>query len=398
MHLLIGIENTTDRMIQRGVMKKILILANHDMGLYNFRFELIQHLIQQGFEVHFSVPVGSKVPLLEGLSAIYHPTEMNRRGKNLFQDISLFTFYLKLIRSLKPVVILSYTAKPNIYGGIASSVLGVPQLANITGLGSELQGNGKSANLLRYLYRIGLRKTRAVFFQNSSNMKYFMEHGLLNAKPLTKNTQRPVTLPGSGVNTDRFKPLEGKVFSDTGSARFLFISRIMQDKGIEEFIAAAKSVKVQYPACQFDILGFYESDTYRKEIESLQKQGVIHSVMLSEDTRIQMADADCVVLPSYHEGMSNVLLEAASSGLSVIATDIPGCREAVLDGVSGYLCVKKDAESLGQQMVRLISRSADEKCAMGLAGRKLMVEQFDRRVVIAAYMREIQEIVGAPHA
>lgn len=367
-------------------MKKILILANHDVGLYNFRMELIERLIREGFEVHFSVPDGSKVSLIEAVGAVFHPTSLNRRGKNPLQDLGLLWFYVRLIRHIRPGVVLTYTAKPNIYGGMACKMLRVPQLANITGLGSELHGNGKAAVLLRHLYRVGLKRAKTVFFQNVRDRDYFTENRLLF-------NQDTVVLPGSGVNLERFNPLEEKTFSSAGKASFLFISRIMKDKGIEEFLDAACRVKAEYPACTFTILGFHEGDTYKVRIEKLLEEGVLKSVSFSEDTRLQMADADCVVLPSWHEGMSNVLLEASASGLPIITNDIPGCREAVVEGVSGLLCVAKDTASLVDNLERFVRLSSEEKETMGEAGRRLMEERFDRNRVIEAYVEHISKVV-----
>lgn len=366
-------------------MKKILILANHDVGLYNFRMELIERLISEGFEVHFSVPVGSKVPLIEALGAKFYPVSLNRRGKNPVQDWSLFRYYMGLIRRIRPVAVLTYTAKPNIYGGLACAMLRVKQLANITGLGSELHGNGKVAVLLRWLYRIGLGGAKTVFFQNEWDLSYFTGNGLVAQ-------QEAVVLPGSGVNLDRFAPRPGKGFSPAGQARFLFISRIMQDKGIEEFLDAVLSVKRAYPDSCFAILGFYEGDTYQSRIQDLLRDGILESVFFSEDTRVQMADADCVVHPSWHEGMSNVLLEAAASGIPVICSDIPGCQEAVIDGVSGLLHQVRRQESLEDAMKRFIVLSAVEKQAMGLAGRRHAEARFDRQKVVEAYVSRLREL------
>lgn len=364
-------------------MDKILILANHDVGLYNFRLELIQLLIQEGYEVHFSVPMGSKVSLIVETGAIHHPTVMNRRGKNPVQDLGLLWHYIGLIKRIRPAAVLTYTAKPNIYGGMACAMLRVKQLANITGLGSELHGNGKAAVLLRRLYRTGLRQAKTVFFQNERDLAYFTEHGLLAG-------QEAVVLPGSGVNLDRFALFPGKAFSPAGRARFLFISRIMQDKGIEEFLGAACSIKRAYPDSRFTILGFFEGEAFRSRIQELLGDGVLEAVLFSEDTRVQMTQADCVVHPSWHEGMSNVLLEAAASGLPVICSDIPGCHEAVVDGASGLLHPVKSEEALAACMMRYIAYPAAEKQAMGLAGRRHMEALFDRQVVIECYMKRLR--------
>ncbi len=375
-------------------MKSVLILANHDVGLYNFRAELIEQLIQQGFDVHFSVPFGEKVHLIEKMGAIYHPAVINRRGRNPLQDLALFFHYLGLIRSLRPSAVLTYTAKANIYGGMACRITGVSQLANITGLGSELSRDGRVASLLRWLYRVGLSKSHTIFFQNESNKLYFLQRGLINARATGAGRPQVMVLPGSGVDVERFRPDPHKEFSDIGKARFLFISRIMKDKGIEEFLDASEKVKRLFPESQMDILGFYESEEYRKRVETLQAQGVIGDVIFSDDTRVEMHQADCVVLPSYHEGMSNVLLEAAASGLPIITSDIPGCREAVIDGCSGYLSEVRDANQLQDRMIRIIHQNSAAKQAMGTAGRKWMMEKFDRNQVIDAYMKCLENILN----
>lgn len=379
-------------------MVKILILANHDIGLYNFRAELLQRLIDEGYSVHFSVPSGKRVPLIEAMGAVYHKTRINRRGKNPFQDMALLACYLKLIIHLRPAAVLTYTAKPNTYGGIACRLTRVPHLANITGLGSELHRKGYMARIMGWLYRVSLRTTRVIFFQNNSDLEYFIDQKIINQNISLNNSPKLHVLPGSGVNLERFTPDPAKQFSDTGMARFLFIGRIMKDKGIAEFLEAVEVIKSRYPSTQFEILGFYESEAFKFQIESMQNQGLIQSVILSEDIRRQLKTTDCVVLPSHHEGMSNVILEAASSGVPVITTDIPGCREAIINGETGYLCVARNAGHLAEQMERFINLDSDSKRALGRGGRVLMEERFNRKIVIDAYLRELTSLVGNEQA
>lgn len=373
--------------------KSILILANHDLGLYNFRIELIQQFINEGYKVFISVPDGEKISLIEELGAIHIPVRMNRRGINILEDSRLLFHYFAEIRSIKPDVLITYTIKPCVYGGIISRVLKIRLLAAITGLGSGLYRDGIAACILRRLYKLGLANAKTVFFENAENMQYFKTHQLIDF-----NKSRAVLLPGAGVNIEKFRPDANRSFSDVGKGKFVFIGRIMKEKGIEEFLGAAELVKSEYPQVKFDIVGFYETHTYRVRIDELQSAGVIDSVIRSDDTRTQMKSADCVVLPSYHEGMSNVLLEAASSGIPIITSDIAGCRESVIDGKSGFLCNVGDAVQLSERMIQYLNLTAEARMEMGNLGRELMRNNFDRTLVSKAYHQEIKIALGDNHA
>ena len=361
--------------------KKILILANSSSGLLEFRGELITALKEKGYDVAASLPELEEKGRLEALGCRVIHTPFARKGTDPIKDYQLFCTYKRLIREEAPAAVLTYTIKPNIYGGMASGALKVPCLANITGLGSALENPGLLGKLTAFLYRLGLKKDAAVFVQNPSNREFVLRKGLASEKQVQ-------LLPGSGVNLEKFSVTE--LPEETG---FLFISRVMKEKGIEEYLKAARKLKAEQPQLKFTILGACEED-YSEMLTNLVKKGVIEYPGKVPDTRPYLEKAQCQVHPSfYSEGMSNVCLEAAASGRAVITTDHPGCRETVLDGASGYLVKPKDADSLEDAMRRFLALSKEEKQAMGLAGRKHMEEHFDRQIVINRYLEAI-EIYG----
>ncbi len=362
-------------------MKKILILGNNDIGLYNFRRELVERLISDGHQVIFSVPYGEKVPFLIESGATYFPIDINRRGKSIAEDFLIYKKYQKLLKSLKPDLVLTYTIKPNIYGGIAASKVGIPCIATITGLGTALQGKGMGTKAIQWLYRYGLRKNRWVFFQNQNNREYFITN------KMTKKSNI-VVVPGSGVNVNSYQ--DEKIPHQT--INFLFIARLMKEKGIDEFLDAAMEIKIRYPHTVFQVLGFYDELIYQEKIENLVSEGIIEYLGVSNDTREQMAMADCIVLPSYHEGMSNVLLEGAASGLPLIATNISGCKEAIEHGKTGFLCESKSASSLVEAMEIFLALTSEERREMGRLGREKMIREFDRRIVVNRYVECIESV------
>lgn len=363
-------------------MKKILIIGNNDVGLYNFRKELIEALILDNFQVAVTVPYGEKVEMLKELGAEYYSIEINRRGTNFKEDYIVYKRYKELITRVKPDFILTYTIKPNIYGGIAAKQLHIPCIATITGLGTALQGNGWKKNLIKSLYKYGISKNKVVFFQNESNQDFFVKEGLVNR-------ERTVVVSGSGVNTDYFTP--ATVPHDT--VNFLFIARLMREKGIEEYLEAAKKIKPQYSNTVFQLLGYYDEDCYKKQVEALVSAGIVEYLGVSNDTRTEMAQADCIVLPSYHEGMSNVLLEAAAFGLPLITTNINGCKEAVEDGITGFLCEKQNKDSLIEVIDRFLKLDVVQRKKMGRRGREKMIREFSRDSVIEKYTSSIKSIL-----
>ncbi|MCL1982883.1 MAG: glycosyltransferase family 4 protein [Clostridiales bacterium] len=371
------------------MQKKVLIIGVNDVGLYNFRKEFMEELINSNFEVHFSVPYGSKVELLEELGAVYHRIELQRRGKNPANELKLIVAYYKLIKKTMPSLVVTQTIKPNIYASLVAKVLGIQYINLVTGLGSGLSGNNLSAKLIGKLYRVALSKSRCVFFQNEGDLQHFKE--FLDRKEIKR-----VLTKGSGVNLEKYD--KSQFFPDgdtTGSTTsFIFIGRIQKEKGIEEYIEAAVYYAEQNCDCDFSVLGFYDEEAYIEIIDRLAENGTIKYIGVSDDTRVEMSKSNCVVLPSYHEGMSNVLLEGAAMELPLITTNVHGCKEAVEDGVTGFLCEPKNAESLIVAIEKFLKLSAEERAKMGELGRQKMIKEFDRKTVVKQYMQAVNEILG----
>lgn len=358
--------------------KKILILSNHHSYTYNFRKEIIKRLIDEGYEVHITLPYGEKVKLLEEMGCIYTESPLDRRGMNPSTDFKLIKSYYRLIRRIKPDVVLSYTIKPNIYGGIICRVLKIPLIANVTGLGTAVGNESILQRVLVTLYKSAFKKAECVFFQNESNKDFFMNHGI--------TLKRYKVIPGSGINIDEFQYQEYP--KDNNSVRFLFIGRIMKDKGIEELIEAAKRIKEEHTNVQFDALGFCE-DEYKDKVEILQEKNIITFHGVKDTVREYLKSSHAVIHPTYHEGMSNVLLEAAATGRPVLASNIPGCKEIFDEGISGFGFEAKNIESLTQAILKFIKLTNQEKLTMGEEGRKKVEREFDRSIVVDAYLHEI---------
>ncbi|WP_156290941.1 glycosyltransferase family 4 protein [Oceanobacillus salinisoli] len=360
---------------------KILVLANFGMGLYNFRKELLEELINNKNEVYISLPKDQYVPKLQKLGCKFIDTHLDRRGTNPLKDLKLLFHYIKVIKGIKPDIVLTYTIKPNVYGGIACGITKAPYIVNITGLGTSVENKGLIQRLTKLLYKIGLGKASCVFFQNESNMKFFTDNNLCKNK--TK------LIPGSGVNLKQHKFEEYPI--NDGNIRFLFIGRIMKAKGIDELLQAAKIVKEKHPNVNFNLIGFSE-ENYKQKLEEFEKKGVIKQLGQQEDVHSYIKDSHATILPSYHEGTANVLLESAATGRPVLASKVPGCLETYEDGQSGLGFKARNVESLTNAILNFIRLPYEQKKAMGIAGRRKMENEFDRKIVINAYMDEIHKV------
>ena len=392
---------------------KILILTNSIGGLHSFRKEVVKAIVDAGYEVVISVPDADnpKADYFTGIGCQVIQTTFNRRGVNPVADMKQMLTYRKMIRQLKPVAVLTYTIKPNIYGGMACRLTHTPQLANVTGLGDAVENGGWMQKLTVALYKMGISKARRVFFQNQSNRSLCIRLGIAR--------EDSVLLPGSGVNLKHHAYQEYP--KDEGKVRFLFIGRMLKDKGIEEYFEAAERVvsgfrinfvdschdsanrtstmalaapRVQdsgSPQVEFQILGNVEGP-FQASLDELVKKGVVKHLGTTPDVRPYIGAVECTVMPSYHEGMSNVNLESAANGRPVITTDVPGCRETVDDGRTGYLVEARNADSLAAAMERFIALPYGQKVLMGQEGRKKVEREFDREIVVKSYMEEIEKI------
>ncbi|TCO78822.1 glycosyltransferase family 4 protein [Marinisporobacter balticus] len=360
---------------------KILVLANFGMGLYKFRKELLEELIKQSNDVYISFPHDEYVFKLKSLGCEYLESNVDRRGTNPVTDMALILTYIKIIRRIKPDVVLTYTIKPNVYGGIACRITKTPYLTNITGLGTSIENKGLMQKVALGLYRIGLKESRCVFFQNEPNKQFFTK------KKVVKRRTR--LIPGSGVNL-KHHVLE-EYPNNTETIKFLFIGRIMKAKGIDELLKAAKIVKEKYLNVQFDLIGFIEED-YTEQLKEYEKNGVVNYHGPQNDVHKFIRKAHATILPSYHEGTANVLLESASSGRPVLASKVTGCIETFDEGISGFGFKVKSVDSLVEAIIRFINLPDDKKKAIGIAGRKKMEKEFDRCIVINAYIEELNSL------
>ena len=349
---------------------KILILANNSGGLCAFRLELIQKLGQK-YKIVASTPFDTQTDELRSSGCRLIRTEFDSRSMNPVKDIKLLYRYLKILKKVKPVYVITYTIKPNIYGSLACRFLKIPYAVNITGLGSAFEGRLK--RLVFCMYRIALKRAKAVLFENSENRALFINNKILKA-------DKTYLLHGAGVNLDQFTPApypeEDQVF------KFLFMGRIMEEKGVDELFAAMVRLRSEGVNCILDILGEYYEEDYRRKVKDAEKEGWLHFHGYRIDVRPYIKECHCFVLPSWHEGMANTNLECAASGRPVITSNIAGCREAVIDGVSGFLCDVKNTESLYKAMKKMIALSTEEREKMGLAGREHMQKVFDKRKVV----------------
>lgn len=355
---------------------KYLVITNHSYMLWQFRRELIEALLQRG-EVVISTPFVGHEEDFSKLGCRCVETQLERRSMNPLRESKLIAAYRLLLKREKPDLVITYSIKPNLYAGFLCGCMGIPYCANVQGLGTAFQ-NKKMASLVSVMYREALKKARTVFFENEGNASVFVERGILPAEKIT-------LLHGAGVNLERY-PLKPYP-SENNGIHFLYLGRIMREKGMDELVSAMRRLKAEYgDAVQFDVVGFFEDD-YRETVEDLSRDGVIHFHGFQENPEPFYEAAHCVVLPSWHEGMSNVLLEGAATGRALITTDVPGCREAVEEGENGFLTVVKDAESLYRAIKAFLMLEPKERSAMGLRGRKKMEREFNRDTVVSTVIQ-----------
>ena len=349
---------------------KILILANNDVGLYKFRKEFIEELLKENI-VYISLPYGSFIDSLCMKGCKFIDIPVDRRGMNPLTDVKLFISYLKMLKREKPDLVITYTIKPNVYGGMSCRLLKIPYAMNITGLGTAFEQDGILKALVIKMYRIACKKAKVVFFENEDNRQLFIKEHIVNAKGTHK-------LNGAGVNLEEYQVLE---YPTEQKIHFLFMGRIMKEKGIEELFAAMRRLINEGIDCCLDVLGESEED-YKDLITQYENEGWLHYYGYQKDVKPFINQCHCFVLPSWHEGMANTILESAASGRPVITSDISGCREAVEDEKSGFLCKSKNIESLYKVMKKFISLTENKKKIMGLEGRKRMEKFFDKKDVV----------------
>lgn len=356
---------------------KILILANSSKGLFGFRQELIAELLKKNTVCAYTPDNGS-TDELRALGCEVFDLPVDRRGINPKKDLILFHRIMKYLGREKPDFLISYTIKPNIYGGLACRLLRVPYVANITGLGTAFQNKGMLRRIVKIMYRAGLRGARTVFFENEENRQIFINERIVSEK-------RTCLLMGAGVNLTRYYVTD---YPTGDTTKFLFMGRVMKEKGVDELFAAMRMLRKEGICCTLDVLGNFDED-YSEVIRECEAEGWLHYHGYQYDVRPFIENCHCFVLPSWHEGMANTNLECAASGRPVITSNIHGCMEAVIDGESGLLCAPKNVQSLYDTMKRFCELPWEQKRNMGLKGRKHMEDTFDKEKVVEETIRQI---------
>jgi glycosyltransferase involved in cell wall biosynthesis len=366
---------------------RIIICINTAWNLVNFRSGLIRSFLAAGHEVIAVAPYDEYAPELAKLGCRYVNLPMDNNGTHPGRDALLFLRFLALLMREQPNIFLGFTVKPNVYGSLAARALRIPVVNNIAGLGSVFIKGGALATLVRVLYRVALKNSAKVFFQNPDDKKMFVDAGLAPA-------HRAALLPGSGVDLERFSvtPLPQR---SVGGMRFVLIGRLLRDKGVIEFVQASRIVRAKWPDVQCCLLGFLDAlnpgAISRAEMESWVREGHVEYLGVSDDVRSEIGQADCIVLPSYREGTPRSLLEAAAMGRPIITTDTAGCREVVQNEYNGYLCQVASSKDLAKQMERMLALTAAQRNQMGLNGRALAETRFSEKVVIQRYLEAIDE-------
>ncbi|MFT4693829.1 MAG: galacturonosyltransferase [Francisella sp.] len=361
-------------------MKKILFVTNNEVGLYNFRKEVLTAFIDKGCAVTVCCPFEKKEQEFRAMGCKTINVFIDRRGKNPLTDLKLLFTYFNIINNEKPDYIFSYTIKPNLYVGLVNLLLRKKFFPNITGLGSVFANNNLLTKLVVQLYKLSFKSATKVFFQNESNMGLFVDKRII---PETKS----ILLPGSGVNLEVNRYAEYP--KDNGMIRFIFLGRVMKEKGIYELIEAFKELSKKYNNICLDIYGFCEDDEQNLRDSIRNYENICYKGFV-EETEAVIISCNAIVLPSYHEGLSNVLLEASAMGRPVIASNIPGCKETFDDGVSGFGFDPKNVEALVSAMDKFIKLPYTKKSEMGLNARKKVEKEFDRNIVINKYLEQIE--------
>ncbi|WP_434717422.1 glycosyltransferase family 4 protein [Lactococcus lactis] len=363
-------------------MKKVLFLVNHDYTVYNTRLEIVERLLKEGYQVHISSPDGVRIPELVTLGCHFHEISINRHGMNPLEELKLINTYKQLFKTIKPDVILGFTIKPNIYGAIAAQKFKIPFIANITGLGTAVEYKSWKQPIFVNLYKYAFKKIYKVYFQNTANRDFFLNYKIL--------TEHFTLIPGSGVNLNRFAE---KSYPDNSVVKFAFISRVMKEKGIDQYLDTASYIRNKFPNTEFHIYGFCEQ-AYEDKLKELQDKGIVHFHGMIKDIAGALENTNCLLHPSYYpEGLSNVLLEASAIGRPIITTNRPGCREVIDDGVNGYLAEQKDSKDLIEKVEKFLNLTQEEKNQLGHNARLKVEKEFDRQIIVEQYMKDIAHAI-----
>jgi glycosyltransferase involved in cell wall biosynthesis len=368
-------------------MKKIAIVVNNSWYAWNMRANLGFAFQEPGYEVVFICPYDKYSENIKEHFG-YEDIVINSKGTNPIEDIKTIYNFYKVYKKVRPDLICHYNIKPNIYGTIAASILTIPTINNIAGLGTLFIKQNFVTNIAKWLYKVSQKKATKIFFQNQDDFKMFVDEGLVEKEKCD-------VLPGSGVDIEKFMPVEKK---DDGVFRFLLVSRMLWAKGIQEFVDAAKIIKEKYKNVEFQLLGHLDVESptaiSKEQMNIWINEGYVNYLGSSDDVRVEIAKADCIVLPSfYREGTPRILLESASMEKPIVTTNNVGCRDVVDDGINGYLCDVKNSIDLADKIEMILKLTIEQRKAMGKAGREKIVKEFNEKIVIDKYLKAVEGIL-----
>lgn len=366
-------------------MKKIVLVCNTSWGMMMFRVGLMKRLVKEGHQVYVLAPKDDHSDNIVKLGCHYIEVIIDNKGSNIFKDLFLLHRLYKQYKKIKPDLIFHYTIKPNIYGTLAAYFTGFKSIAVITGLGYTFINYNSTAKIAKLLYKISLKKSQKVWFINYEDRKKFIKDRLLSRDLME-------ILPSEGVDMVKYAPREKRVNDNV--FRFVLIARLLWDKGVGELIIATEEIKKKYKNVEVQFVGFVDVDNpqaiSKKQVDEWMSKGLINYLGSTDDVRNFIGDADCVVLPSYREGISKILLEAASMAKPIIASNVPGCRDIVEQASSGYLCRVKDPKDLELKMQKMLTLSNAELRQMGKRGREHIKREFNEEIVIKKYLKTIK--------
>lgn len=371
---------------------RILIMFATSRSLYNFKKEFIEELITPKKYLNENELINNSVIVcvpdkefnseFEKMGCEVVNINIDRRGKNPFSDLKLMLDYINVIKKVNPDVVMTFNIKPNIYGGLASIINKKKYITSITGLGTTIRSKTIITPLIKFMYRISSYKSNYIYFENQSDLEYFNEN-------IFKNKVSKL-MPGSGINLNKFRLAPYNMNSN--KVKFITVARIMRDKGISELLDAAEIIKNKHNNVEFYLVGEYEEESYRKKIEKLNNIGIINYLGFRENISELIKNSDCLIHPSYHEGLSNVLLEAAASGRPVIASNVAGCKETFVDGETGISIESRNTNSLVNGIEKFLKLSKNERKKMGLLARDYVENNFDRKIAIKIYIEDLNSI------
>ncbi|MDA8893585.1 glycosyltransferase family 4 protein [Flavobacteriaceae bacterium] len=370
------------------INKKILINVNSSWNVFNFRLGLIKFLQSEGYEVIALAPKDEYVNYLESAGVKCFNISLNQKGVNPITDFILFLKYLRMFNKIKPNLILSYTIKPNIYGNFAASILKIPTINNISGLGTLFIKTNFISSIGKILYKLSLKSSKHVFFQNNTDLKLFIKSRLIKSYNCS-------VIPGSGVKTSVFKQNK----KTNKGEKFLFVGRLIGDKGVFEYLESARQVLIEYPNLEFFLAGElgYNNNTAitKTQLDNYTNcNSQIKYLGKVDDMVSLLKSIDIMVLPSYREGLSKSLIEASSMSLPIITTDVPGCIDVVENDYNGLICKVKSIKSLKNSIKKIIELSAEKRNEMGINGRKIAITKFDEKIIVQYYLKVIKKVLN----